>query len=45
MHDQSRPVGTPAEDLTRAVGAVALAAVADAFDQAESPLSDRHKGR
>ena len=28
MHDQARPVGIPTEDLTRAVGAVALAAVA-----------------
>jgi hypothetical protein len=28
MHDQARPVGMPTEDLTRAVGAVALAAVA-----------------
>jgi hypothetical protein len=45
MHDQARPVGVPTEDLTRAVGAVALAAVADALDQADSPLSDRHQGR
>jgi hypothetical protein len=45
MHHQARPVGIPTEDLTRAVGAVALAAVADAFDQAQSPLSHRHKGR
>jgi hypothetical protein len=28
VHDQPRPVGIPTEDLTRAVGAVALAAVA-----------------
>jgi hypothetical protein len=28
VHDQARPVGIPTEDLTRAVGAVALAAVA-----------------
>jgi hypothetical protein len=28
MHDQARPVGIPTEDLTRAVGAVALGAVA-----------------
>jgi hypothetical protein len=28
MHDQARPLGIPTEDLTRAVGAVALAAVA-----------------
>jgi hypothetical protein len=28
MHDYARPVGIPTEDLTRAVGAVALAAVA-----------------
>jgi hypothetical protein len=28
VHDQARPVGIPTKDLTRAVGAVALAAVA-----------------